>query len=133
VDPIVEAASEDLDYKELLTDGMKLMAPYRKLLQLMDVCGVKDFGAHDLFRPDSQRTIRIFSHVINFFKFVEQNALPVFKEQNNLANNVKARVDQLIDENAQLEAEIAPQTPFDPGHDTTISPLLTTGIGEGSV
>lgn len=106
VEPITAAASEDLENYETLCDGRNAMAAYRKLLDLMRVCGVRDFGAQDLIRPESGRVIRIFSHVINFFKFVEQKALDVFREQSGKALSTKETIDTLVEEISELEKTV---------------------------
>lgn len=103
---MVTAVSEELEFSELYQDSRMLVAAFRKINELMAICGVEDFGFQDLFKPDPQRLQRILSHVINFFRFVQQNCLEPFQNVANEAAGRKGRINELLNENEMLQDQI---------------------------
>jgi kinetochore protein Nuf2 len=102
----VSAISEELEFSELHQDSRMLVAAFRKINELMAICGVEDFGFQDLFKPDPNRLVRILSHVINFFRFVQQNCLEPFQNVANQAQERKGRVNELLNENEMIQDQI---------------------------
>ncbi|RPA82698.1 hypothetical protein BJ508DRAFT_325165 [Ascobolus immersus RN42] len=105
-EPVVIAVSEELEFSDLHQDSRMLVAAFRKINELMAIVGVDDFGFQDLFKPDPKRLVRILSHVINFYRFVQQTCLEPFQNVANQAQKRKERVDELLDNNDLLQGQI---------------------------
>jgi len=109
VDPAMRAAAEDLagDFGESLfpPDTRNLMGFFASLQRLMAECGIHDFSFNDIYKPTYERLIRIFSYIINFLRFRENQA-KVIDEYYNRAETTKARIEQLYTENQNLEVQL---------------------------
>lgn len=69
VEPIIRAASEEMECPETQYEPAMLMAFYSSLTQLMRECGVQNFSFNDVLKPEPDRLKNILSHVINFLRF----------------------------------------------------------------
>jgi len=71
------------EFPELHSQSISQISLLRNLIKFMKRVGVKDFCITDLILPDSQRTIRNLSAIINFAKFrcVKLELYQPFKEE----------------------------------------------------
>lgn len=105
VEPILRAATEQLEYPETQQDAHTLMAFYVSLRTLMCECGIDDFTINDLAKPDVARLTRILSYVINFTRFREERA-GVISEHFQKAEMAKEKIEQLFFENENLAQRV---------------------------
>jgi kinetochore protein Nuf2 len=130
VEPAMHAAAEDLcgDYPDIIpNDTRNLMGFFMSIRTLLAEvidqsptgdanllltahvsvkCGVNDFAFTDLTRPTHDRLIKIFSYLINFVRFRESQT-PVIDEHFNKTEKTKARIDQLLAENQEMQQRLA--------------------------
>ncbi|CEJ58496.1 Putative Centromere-associated protein [Penicillium brasilianum] len=109
VEPAMHAAAEDLcgDYPDIIpNDTRNLMGFFMSIRMLLAECGVNDFTFTDLTRPTHDRLVKIFSYLINFVRFRESQT-PVIDEHFNKTEKTKARIDQLLAENQEMEQRLA--------------------------
>lgn len=105
VEPILRAATEQLEFPETQSDAHTLMAFYVSLRTLMFECGIDDFTINDLAKPDATRLTRILSYVINFTRFREERA-GVIAEHFQKTELVKEKIEQLYFENDKLAQRV---------------------------
>lgn len=105
VEPILRAATDELEYPETLQDAQMLMAFYVSLGTLMLECGIEDFTISDLTKPDGARLTRILSYVINFTRFREERGVEI-DEHFQKAENAKEKIEQLYFENEELAQRV---------------------------
>ncbi|KAJ5901001.1 kinetochore protein nuf2 [Penicillium subrubescens] len=109
VEPAMHAAAEDLcgDYPDIIpNDTRNLMGFFMSIRTLLAECGVNDFTFTDLTKPTHDRLVKIFSYLINFVRFRESQT-PVIDEHFNKTEKTKARIDQLLGENQEMEQRLA--------------------------
>ncbi|KAF3384292.1 putative kinetochore protein nuf2 [Penicillium rolfsii] len=109
VEPAMHAAAEDLcgDYPDIIpNDTRNLMGFFMSIRTLLAECGVNDFTFTDLTKPTHDRLVKIFSYLINFVRFRESQT-PVIDEHFNKTEKTKARIDQLLAENQEMEQRLA--------------------------
>ncbi|KAJ5159922.1 uncharacterized protein N7482_006926 [Penicillium canariense] len=109
VEPAMHAAAEDLcgDYPDIVpNDTRNLMGFFMSIRTLLAECGVNDFAFTDLTKPTHDRLVKIFSYLINFVRFRESQT-PVIDEHFNKTEKTKARIDQLMAENQEMELRLA--------------------------
>ena len=112
VEPAMRAAAED-KCGEFAGGASVLMPPdarnllgfFVSLRRLVDECGIHDFGFNDLYRPTYPRLVRIFSYLINFVRFREEQT-GVIDEHFNRAETTKTRIEVLSGDNQDLEARL---------------------------
>ena len=56
--PNLEVAERVFDYPELYEEAIGNLVFHRKLFELMETCGVPDFGLRDMMKPEYARTRR---------------------------------------------------------------------------
>lgn len=108
IDPAMRAACEDIcgDHPDLVPLDTRLMMGFFVSLRSMLVeCGVHDFSMNDLVRPTYERLGKIFSYVINFIRFREEQT-DAIDENFNKAEETKARIETLYIENQDMEARL---------------------------
>ena len=112
VEPAMRAAAEDkcgefagASSVLMPPDARNLLGFYVSLRRLMNECGIRDFGFSDLYRPTHQRLAKIFSYLINFTRFREEQTSIIDKHV-NLAQNTKTRIETLYADNQDLEASL---------------------------
>lgn len=105
VEPILRAATEQLEYPETQQDAHTLMAFYVSLRTLMFECGIDDFTINDLAKPDGVRLTRILSYVINFTRFREERS-GVITEHFQKSEMAKEKIEQLFFENEKLSQRV---------------------------
>lgn len=109
VDPAMRAAAEDVcgDLGDALMppDTRNLLGFFVSMRRLMLDCGINDFNFMDLYKPTHDRLVKIFSYVINFVRFRE-NQTSIIDEHYNRAESTKLRIEQLYAENQNLEAQL---------------------------
>lgn len=101
VAPSMKAASEDVagQYSEIFTpDTRDLMGFFVTLRRLLAECGIHDFTFQDLYKPTTERLVKIFSYVINFIRFRESQTA-VMDEHFNKSEKTKQRIEQLYADN----------------------------------
>ncbi|KAF7715601.1 Kinetochore protein nuf2 [Penicillium ucsense] len=109
VEPAMHAAAEDIcgDYPDIVpNDTRNLMGFFVSIRTLLAECGVNDFTFTDLTRPTHDRLVKIFSYLINFVRFRESQT-PVIDEHFNKTERTKARIDQLLAENQEMQQRLA--------------------------
>jgi len=112
VEPAMRAAAEDRcgDFAAASSvlmppDARNLLGFYVSLRRLMNECGIPDFGFNDLYRPTYPRLVKIFSYLINFVRFREEQT-SVIDEHFNRAETAKTRIEALYAENQDLEGRL---------------------------
>jgi len=108
IEPTMRAAAEDVcgEYADIFpAEGRNLMAFYVSLRKLLLNCGIKDFTFQDLYKPTHDRTVRIFSHIINFVRFRESQT-EVFEQHFSKTEATKGRIETLYMENQDMEARL---------------------------
>ncbi|KAK4652162.1 kinetochore-associated Ndc80 complex subunit nuf2 [Podospora pseudocomata] len=110
VDPAMRAAAEDIVGEDLCdalmpADTRNLLGFFRNLRILMEQCGVHDFNFGDLYKPTHDRLVKLLSYVINFVRFRESQT-NVIDEHCNRAEQTKARIEQLYQENQNMEGQL---------------------------
>ncbi|KAL2760123.1 hypothetical protein ACRALDRAFT_1079027 [Sodiomyces alcalophilus JCM 7366] len=108
VEPAMRAAAEDIcgEYADVVPpDTRNLMGFYVSLRKLLLECGINDFSFNDLYRPNHDRLVKIFSYLINFVRFRESQT-GIIDEHFNKAETTKARIEALYGENQDMEARL---------------------------
>ncbi|TVY89741.1 putative kinetochore protein [Lachnellula willkommii] len=108
VDPSMRAAAEDIcgEYMDCIpSETRNLMGFYMSLRKLLVECGIEDFSFQDLFKPTTDRLVKIFSYIINFVRFRESQT-GVIDEHLNKVENTKVRIETLYMENQDMEARL---------------------------
>ena len=62
--PNLEVAERVFDYPELYEEAIGNLVFHRKLFELMETCGVPDFGLRDMMKPEYARTRRNLRRVL---------------------------------------------------------------------
>ncbi len=68
-------------------------------------CGITDFSFSDLLKPTHDRLVKIFSYIINFVRFREEQTATI-DEHFNKAETTKSRIETLYLENQDMEARL---------------------------
>lgn len=108
VDPSMRAAAEDIcgEYMDVIpSETRNLMGFYMSLRKLLVECGIDDFSFQDLFKPTTDRLVKIFSYIINFVRFRESQT-GVIDEHLNKVETTKVRIETLYMENQDMEARM---------------------------
>lgn len=108
VDPAMRAAAEEIcgEYMDVIPgETRNLMGFYMSLRKLLIECGIEDFSFQDLFKPTTDRLVKIFSYIINFVRFRESQT-GVIDEHLNKVENTKVRIESLYMENQDMEARL---------------------------
>jgi len=112
VEPAMRAAAEDRcgEFADAIgvlmpPDARNLLGFYVSLRRLMNECGIADFGFNDLYRPTYPRLVKIFSYLINFVRFREEQTV-VIDEHFNRTETTKTRIEALYSDNQDLEARL---------------------------
>lgn len=108
VEPAMRAAADEVceDYPDIITgETRNLMGFYVNLRRLLVECGIQDFSFQDLIKPTYERLVKIFSYIINFVRFRESQT-SVIDEHFNKAENTKARIELLIQQNQDMAVRI---------------------------
>ena len=103
--PNLEVAERVFDYPELYEEAIGNLVFHRKLFELMETCGVPDFGLRDMMKPEYARTRRNLSALINFAKFREEK-LAQWEEEMADVIEADARHEAALKRNAELKAMI---------------------------
>ncbi|KAF1938198.1 kinetochore protein nuf2 [Clathrospora elynae] len=110
VAPAMRAAAEDMcggDADRLYTsDTRDLMAFFVSLRKLLRECGIHDFTFNDLYKPTTPRLVKIFSYMINFIRFREEQTA-VIDEHFNKGERTKNRIEQLFQDKQAKEQQLA--------------------------
>ncbi|RYP16332.1 hypothetical protein DL765_005182 [Monosporascus sp. GIB2] len=107
-EPARRAAAEDVcgEYSDIVPpDTRNLMGFYVTLRRLLLECGITDFSFADLYRPTRERLVKIFSYLINFFRF-RMSHIDVIEEQLGKGEKAKDRIEALYGENQDMEARL---------------------------
>ncbi|KAK7756724.1 kinetochore-associated Ndc80 complex subunit nuf2 [Diatrype stigma] len=109
VEPAMRAAAEDVcgEYSENIVppDARNLLGFYAALRRLLLECGIADFSFNDLYRPTRERLVKIFSYLINFFRF-RMSHIDVIEEQLGKGEKAKDRIETLYAANQDMEARL---------------------------
>ncbi|RYP48355.1 hypothetical protein DL768_005724 [Monosporascus sp. mg162] len=108
VEPAMRAAAEDVcgEYSDIVPpDTRNLMGFYVTLRRLLLECGITDFSFADLYRPTRERLVKIFSYLINFFRF-RMSHIDVIEEQLGKGEKAKDRIEALYGQNQDMEARL---------------------------
>jgi len=108
VEPAMRAAAEDVcgEYSDVVPpDTRNLMGFYVSLRKLLLECGINDFSFNDLYKPNHDRLVKIFSYLINFVRFRESQT-GVIDEHFNKAETTKSRIESLYIENQDMEGRL---------------------------
>lgn len=99
-------AMEHLANRELHEESVTAVCFARSLQQLMAAVGVHDFSMKDVYSPDTKRTVRNLSAIINFLRFREDH-LDKFTELSEHSENLQEQRTQRLDENTALRRQLA--------------------------
>lgn len=108
VEPAMRAAAEDVygEYSDVVPpDTRNLLGFYVSLRKLLLECGINDFSFNDLYKPNHDRLVKIFSYLINFVRFRESQT-SVIDEHFNKAETTKSRIESLYGENQDMEGRL---------------------------
>ncbi|KAG6541343.1 hypothetical protein Mapa_017286 [Marchantia paleacea] len=104
-----------LEYSELHEESVCSIASWRIIRQLMFAAGVTDFTFRDLIKPDSRRTIRNLSGLINYARFraEREDKLAVLQDESLLDTKLQLEddIEEVKREIAAIEAEKKGQIP----------------------
>ncbi|OQR99123.1 kinetochore protein NUF2 [Thraustotheca clavata] len=94
-----------LEYPQLYDDSIPEITYYRTVSRLMTVVGIHDFGWNDVHKPTLKRIRRIFSALLNFTRFKEQQMifLSAHEKQSEEAANL---LEQEKEKNRRLKLEL---------------------------
>ncbi|RHZ75981.1 hypothetical protein Glove_208g25 [Diversispora epigaea] len=84
-----------IDNTELYIEPMQSMGLYRRMNKLMMAIGVDDFSFFDILRPESFRTRRILSAIINFMRFREDR-ICIFNEYEKNSEELLEKSEELV-------------------------------------
>ncbi|KAI9667714.1 MAG: kinetochore-associated Ndc80 complex subunit nuf2 [Bathelium mastoideum] len=106
VAPAMKAAAEDMCGPEaeriFTSDTRDLMGFFVTLRKLLIECGISDFTFQDLYKPTHPRLVKIFSYIINFIRFRE-NQTNVIDEHFNKSEKTKLQIEHLYAENQEKQ------------------------------
>ncbi|KAK6544612.1 kinetochore-associated Ndc80 complex subunit nuf2 [Orbilia ellipsospora] len=105
LNPVLDIVSEEFEYGEAMMDTMRMMACFRSLRQLLNTCGMRDLQLGDLLSPTRQRTIKMFSLLINFIRFKTEHQRTI-DEHSNKFESIKQTVDNLEIERDELQHKL---------------------------
>ncbi len=80
---------QGLPYPELHEDSFTNLRSIKALMKVMRLCGVQDFGLHDLHSPTTKRFKKHLSAIINYLKYK-------IEKQSSLLNEINNQRDELI-------------------------------------
>lgn len=122
---------EMVEYPELHYESISLITFYRAMLNFVSQIGIDDFSLKDIIRPEMPRLKRIYSGIINFAKFREEQ-LVVFEkfmaqsqETVELRNNLFQQNHELKQKVDTLKAERLQEEPLIKEVKDSIAILLT--------
>eukprot|EP00854_Cymbomonas_tetramitiformis_P018737 gene18737-22376_t len=98
--PVFEAV-DALEFPALHEESIGTLAFNRALTDLVLSAGIHDFALKDLYKPESGRTRRILSAVINFAKFREEK-VQAYEELRENSDATQERYAQLQEANLTL-------------------------------
>ncbi|BBN05763.1 kinetochore protein Nuf2 [Marchantia polymorpha subsp. ruderalis] len=105
-----------LEYSELHEESVCSIASWRIIRQLMFAAGVTDFTFRDLIKPDSRRTIRNLSGLINYARFraEREDKLAALQDESLLDTKLQLEddIEEVKREIAAIEAERKGQIPL---------------------
>lgn len=103
-----------INYPELHEDSLPSLNTFRACSRMMETCGIHSFAVKDIIAPDSKRSRRFLSGIINFLKFREERLvwlaelntsrdalLDRLATQNERAAAVQARLNRLKEQTAE--------------------------------
>jgi kinetochore protein Nuf2 len=86
-------------------DTRNLMGFYVSLRRLLLECGISDFCFNDLYKPTTERLMKLFSYIINFIRFRESQT-NVIDEHFNRSQKIRSRIESLYAENQDKEVRL---------------------------
>ncbi|KAK3239512.1 hypothetical protein CYMTET_50565 [Cymbomonas tetramitiformis] len=102
--PVFEAV-DALEFPALHEESIGTLAFNRALTDLVLSAGIHDFALKDLYKPESGRTRRILSAVINFAKFREEK-VQAYEELRENSDATQERYAQLQEANLTLNNQL---------------------------
>lgn len=96
---------EMVEYPELHYDSISLIAFYRAMLNFVSQIGIDDFSLKDIIRPEPNRLRKIYSGIINFAKFREEQ-LVVFERLMGQSEETNETRNYLYQQNHDLNQKI---------------------------
>ena len=99
-------AMEHLGNRELHEESVTALCFARNLQKLMAAVGVHDFSMKDVYNPDTKRTVRNLSAIINLLRFREDH-LDKFTELSENSETLQEQRTEALDENTAHQRQLA--------------------------
>jgi len=93
---------QNLSNPELHEESFSNFKFSQALMKLMLICGINDFGMHDLYAPTTKRFKRQLSGIINFIKFTIEKQASLFNEINEQKDDLVAQLLEVQKEQEKL-------------------------------